>query len=191
MAGRFAPAVRQEEDYGLNAQYDSAGKIIPPTYQAPLPVKYRPAAQGAMAGLTAGESANPSYDATGALVNVGTSALEGAAAGFVAGGPVGAAVGGGVALVTSGLNAWLSVRDENKRKHDREAILKAAQKRQDKIDNQARMDALQGMAYDRRQTAFQNASAQASVKMQDIWNILKNNQALKDRYLQTGIPNAV
>ena len=183
----------QFPDYRMAVNSPVSQQAQPPSVQPPGATQLTPlghAAQGAFAGLGAASQAGESYDTASAVVNVGSSVASAALAGGLAGGPVGALAAGGTALIASGLNAWLGVRSENKRKSQIAQLEKEARERQDRIDRLARADALSELAYDRKKEAFNAAWVQAQAKQQQIMEAFKNNESLRDKYLQTGIPNA-
>lgn len=144
----------------------------------------------ALAGLEAAQNAGPSYDMTSGLVNVGAATAAGAASGAMVGGPVGAVIGGGVGLVTSGLNAWLQVRQENKDKADMNRLLREIEEKQARKERIARQDQLAQIRYDRKQTEFNKSWNAANAQRDQITNLINQNTTLRDRFIQSGVRNA-
>ena len=149
-------------------------------------------------GLTAAAQAGPSYDTPSALVNVGTSTLGGVASGALlgakigaAGGPItalgGAAIGGGVALISSGLQAWLNVSQENKRRREIEKFQKQVQEKRRRQDRLARLRESAAEKKARRDAALQNRWARTLQYRNQINNLIMNSQELRDRYIKTGV----
>ena len=132
--------------------------------------------------------------------NVAQGALSGALAGATigaAGGPItagiGAGLGAGVALVTSGLNAWVGNR-QARAERDRINALNADARRLNaeqiardqewKIQN--RMDDLEEAGYQRRKYAEQKAREQYEKTGERMKAILASNTAAKAQWAQFG-----
>jgi hypothetical protein len=142
--------------------------------------------RGAAAGMGAANQMGPSYDGPSAAVNVGTATLEGAVAGGLSGGPVGAVAGGVLGLATSGINAWMQVGAENKRKAQIDALIAELKQKQTFKDAQGRADDLGQLKYDRKQAEFQKAWGLTLAKRDDITNLINDNSTLRSNYIKTG-----
>ncbi len=129
------------------------GAPVPATVTPPAPTIGSYAAP-VLAGLQAGQAGLNAYDTKTGVA----SALGAAAAGGLAGatlGPAGAAVGAGAGLLLGGLNAWMSVGRENKANRDRRKLLAEAKSEQNRRDKIARDDAVDGLAFERKQISEQ------------------------------------
>jgi hypothetical protein len=177
-----APAAPAMPTAAPIAQTRTAGPAAPGkmvSYAAPL-----------QAGLAAGQSAGPVFDGTEAAVSIGSSTLAGAASGALAGasigamgGPigagVGAAVGAGAALLTSGVNSWLSLRANKRKRRALEAMKKEAEEREKALAaDQAKKD-----AYAARLQALQGAAAAYQQNAASLQNMMVNNIKLRNLYL--------
>lgn len=116
----------------------------------------------ALAGLQAGQAGLGAYDTTTGVVSALGAAGAGAASGALSGaaigamgGPIGAGagalIGGGVGLVTGALNAWMSVGAQNRARRERKRLLAEAKAEQARRDRIARADALDALAFERRE----------------------------------------
>lgn len=175
---------------------EAAGYAATPAYVPPAdapPTGTNPAIKSNLSalggGLAAGERAPVASDSTSAGISIGEGALSGAATGFIASGfnPMGAVIGGGAGLLTSGLNAWLSVGAENKRKSETAALLAEAQTRQDAQDRQKRQDAVEQLGYDRAATERANTEATNTLLHNRLTETIAGSAALRDKYLKSGI----
>lgn len=184
-----------------------------PQYVAPAPAATRPGstpAPGAesfalpiMNGMQ-NSSTPATTDTMSNIVSVGGNTLAGAASGALtgaaigaAGGPIGAlggaAIGGGVALITSGLNAWLGNR-QAKAEQDRQASLTAEANRirQEEIARdekwrvQNRLDTLEQAHYQRMQYQANINRQNMEATAQRLQGMLSTNQSLKDHWAKYG-----
>lgn len=140
--------------------------VAPALPTPPVATPAKPSALSAMApaiaGLQAGQVGSQAYDTKSGVVSALGAGASGAAAGALAGSVVpgvgtaaGAVVGGGVGLVTGALNAWMTVGKENKANRDRRKVLAEAKAEQNRRDEVARADAVDGLAFERKQIADQ------------------------------------
>jgi len=147
----------------------------------------------AFAGLEAG-SIGSVKDTKSAIARVGmatatgaaTGALIGSAAGGIGAVP-GAAIGGGLALLTSSLDAWLQVSGENKRRREQDKLMAEIDAKNAKLEAQRRMDSRAVIKYDRQKAEQQRAFEASKEKKKRIAEFVNSNQTLRDRYLKTGI----
>lgn len=191
-----------------------------PAYQKPAPEETRPgsmtktaqqlaaeaSAKRNLSGLSAAGAgfANSQVvattDTTAQAVNIGGNVISGAISGAVAGAPAGgigavpgAVIGGGLALVTSGLNAWLGAR-QARAERDRQAKLKAEAERirrediarDEKWAKQNRFDNLETAKEERRRFEI----GRARQRMLDTANMMNNalatNASLRDHWQKYG-----
>lgn len=197
-----------------NAGADPAGTLqAQPQYYKPAPDATRPGAvpvpgkeSYAMPILNGLQNSQTpaTTDLATSLVSVGGNTLAGAASGALtgaaigaAGGPIGAAggaaIGAGVALVSSGLNAWLGNKQARAARDQQEALKAEANKiRQEEIARdekwrvQNRFDSLEAAKEDRRRF---NANL-ARQNMQDtavrLQGALANNASLREHWAKYG-----
>jgi hypothetical protein len=130
------------------------------------------------------------------LAGAASGALSGAAIG-AAGGPIGAgagaAIGAGVALVSSGLNAWLSNK-QARSERDRQTALKsdANRIRQEDISRnekwmvQNHLDSLAAAAEDRRRFNANQARQDMQNTAVRLQAALANNASLRDHWAKYG-----
>jgi hypothetical protein len=100
------------------------------------------------------------------------------------------AVAGGLA---AGIGVFLSTRSEKKKqkaqraKEDRyQKMVKEQLAREDKFRRQARLDGLEQIGFDRRQSKLQNQKAQYDQLTQNILSVVNSNAKLKQRFVQQG-----
>ncbi len=121
---------------------------------AAVPKPTVPAYAGPMAaaagGMQAGQVGASAYDTKSGIAATLGAGAAGALAGAPAG-PAGIAAGAVTGLAVGGLNAWLAVGKENKANRDRRKILAEAAAEQKRRDEIARADAVDGLAYERKQ----------------------------------------
>lgn len=193
---------------------DAEGTIQPqPQYFAPAPAAARPGAipvpgkesyaMPILNGLQNSQTPATTDFATQAA-SVGANTLAGAASGALtgaaigaAGGPIGAAggaaIGAGVALVSSGLNAWLGHKQATAARDQQEALKAEANKiRQEEIARdekwrvQNRLDSLETAHEERRrynQTQARQNMQDTAVRLQAA---LANNASLRDHWAKYG-----
>ncbi len=137
-------------------------------------------------GLNGAPAPAASYDAPSAAVNIGEGVLSGAISGAMVGGVPGAAAGAAIGLVASGLNAWLGVRSARKQARDQQAILTAAQAKQDARDKQARDDALGQEGYNRDQARKAQLYTVYKDQMAKMGSLVQNSDELKNAWVQNG-----
>lgn len=197
-----------------NAGADAQGTLPAQNqFVAPAPDKKRPGstpAPGAesyampiLSGLD--NSGTPATtDLASNIVSVGGNTLAGAASGALtgaaigaAGGPIGAAggaaIGAGVALVSSGLNAWLGHR-QAKAEADRQAALAAdaARIRQEEIARdekwrvQNRLDSLEAAREERKRYNAQQARQRMIDVSTKLQGAMATNASLKQQWAQFG-----
>jgi hypothetical protein len=184
-----------------------------PVYVKPAPAATRPGstpppgveayAQPVFNGLQ--NSQTPATtDVASNIASVGGNTLAGAASGAMtgaaigaAGGPIGAVggaiIGGGVALVSSGLNAWLGNR-QAKSEQDRQAALTAeANKirqqeiaRDEKWRIQNRLDTIEEAHYQRKKYQETLNRQRMTETAQKLQGALATNNSLKAQWQQYG-----
>ncbi len=159
--------------------------FAPPTRVAPQPSPYAGPLAAGMAGLQAGQLGSQATDFKTGAVSVLGGAAAGALAGS-AGGPVGAAVGGVVGGGLAALNSWLSVGKENKANRDRRQLLAEAKAEQNRRDKIARDDALDGLAYERRQVDEAKRLEEWQRARGLIADARAKSKARKEEYLNQG-----
>src|SRR5690606_21265654 len=126
------------------------------------------------------------YDTKTGVVSTLGAAATGAAMGAVVGGPVGALVGGGVGAVTGALNAWMSVGQQNKANRERRKLLAEAKAEQNRRDKIARDDALDGLAFERKQLAEQQRLEEWQRNRAIIAEAQIKKKARADEYIARG-----
>lgn len=144
------------------------------------------AAAPALAGLQAGQMGLSAYDTKSGVVSALGAAGAGAATGAMVGGPVGALVGGGVGLVTGALNAWMSAGQQNKANRERRKLLAEAKAEQDRRDKIARDDALDGLAFERKELAEQKRLEEWQRNRALIAEASAKKKARADEYIARG-----
>jgi len=177
-----------------NQQFGSVGALQPPV-QPKAPSIAKPQVKGtlsqslapALGGLQAGQSVAGATDTTEALVGIGGATAAGALSGAAVGGVPGAVVGGAVGLLTSAINAWMSVKKENKRKRETQKLIKEVEAKQKKAAAIARKDSLLKLRFDRKDTERTNAINAFKMKRQMLTDAINSNQNLKDRFIRTGV----
>lgn len=209
------PANPQYSNSGVSNSGASQDGVIPeqPKYVAPAPAATRPGSvpvpgkesyampvlnglQNSQTPATTDTFSNVASVAGNTLAGAASGALTGAAIG-AAGGPIGAgmgaAIGGGVALISSGLNAWLGNR-QAKAEQDKAAALnaEALRLRQQEIARdekwrvQNRLDTLEQAHYQRMQYAAQQNRQNMDATAQKLQGMLSTNQSLKDHWQKYG-----
>jgi hypothetical protein len=144
------------------------------------------AAAPALAGLQAGQMGLGAYDTKSGVVSALGAAGAGAAAGAMVGGPVGAVVGGGVGLVTGALNAWMSTSQQNKANRERRKLLAEAKAEQARRDKIARDDALDALAFERKELAEQKRLEEWQRNRALIAEASAKKKARADEYIARG-----
>lgn len=199
----------------MNSGADSSGTLPPsqPKYYRPAPDATRPGAtpppgaesygvpilqglQDSGVPATTDLGSNVASVAGNTLAGAATGALSGAAIG-AAGGPIGAVggavIGGGVALITSGLNAWLGNKQARAERDRQNAVNAAAIKlrqqeiaRDEKWRVQNRLDTLEQARYQRRIAAQADAQKAMNDTANKLQGMLSTNQSLKDHWAKFG-----
>jgi phage tail tape-measure protein len=151
-----------------------------------------------VSGLAASQAGGVGTDLTSGILTTGVSTLAGAAGGALTGatigalgGPIGvvggAVIGGGAAFLTSALNSWLSISSENKRKKETQKFIKELEAKNAKKEVQARQDSLRQFKFNRSDIERNQAINAFNTKRTLMMDAINNNQALKDRFIQTGV----
>lgn len=194
-----------------NAGADSQGTI--PQYVKPAPAATRPGSapppgvESYAAPLMAGmqNSATPATtDVASNIASVGANTLSGAAAGALsgaaigaAGGPIGAVggavIGGGVALISSGLNAWLGNRQASAERDRQNALNAEANRirqqeiaRDEKWRAQHRLDTIEEAQYQRKKYQEEVNRKRMTETAQKLQGALATNNSLKAQWAQYG-----
>lgn len=141
-----------------------------------------------LSGLQAAQGFGGATDTTGGVISALGAAGTGAATGALFGGGVpGALVGGAVGGLGSALNSWLGIRAENKRSAEMEAFIREVEEKNARRERQARQDELTRFKFNRADVEKQRAITDLQFKRQAIFDMINNNQTLKDRFIQTGV----
>ncbi len=165
----------------------NSGVPAPTTPAAPAPQQspYAAPAAAGLAGIQAGQVGAQAYDTKSGIASTLGAGVAGGLAG-APGGPLGIAAGAAAGLILGGLNAWMSVGKENKANRDKRQLLAEAKAEQNRRDKIARDDALDGLAYERRQVE--------EAKRLEEWNRARGliadarakSKARKEEYLNRG-----
>jgi phage tail tape-measure protein len=156
-----------------------------------------------MAGMQ--NSATPATtDVASNIASVGANTLSGAAAGALsgaaigaAGGPIGAVggavIGGGVALISSGLNAWLGNRQASAERDRQNALNAEANRirqqeiaRDEKWRVQHRLDTIEEAQYQRKKYQEEVNRKRMTETAQKLQGALATNNSLKAQWAQYG-----
>jgi hypothetical protein len=180
------PEINAPSDFAMpSLSGPDRASIKPPSVTA----GYIGAMQG---GLQAGQAsgAGQAYDATEAGVAMGSSIAAGALAGGLAGSVVpgigtaaGAAVGAGVAALTSGAQAWMSLRAKKRRRRELESLKAEAMQREERLRAETAAD----KAYERKQNALAGAAEAYERNAQNMYKMIAGNKEALRFFVRDGV----
>lgn len=137
-------------------------------------------------GFGAASQVQPTTNASSAVMQTIGAGVSGAAAGAEVAGPYGAVVGGLVGVVAGGVQAYTGLQDARAQRRNAEKVYQDVQARADRREAQARADTQEQIRYNRRSSALAAQWQAAQAAGQKLGGLLKQNQDLKDLFIQQG-----